>query len=55
VTDLEIAEAGKGVHILSSEFLAAGATDKNKNKEETNSDVFKDPVADNRYRFMVLT
>ncbi len=47
VTDLEIVEAGKGVHTLSVDFLAAGSTDK-KTEAQTTEAAFKDPVADNR-------
>jgi hypothetical protein len=47
VTDLEIVEAGKGVHTLSVDFLAAGSTDK-KTEAQTTEAAFKDPVADNK-------
>jgi hypothetical protein len=40
-------EAGKGVHTLSVDFLAAGSTDK-KTEAQTTEAAFKDPVADNR-------
>ena len=49
VTDMEIVEAGNGVHILSQEFMAAVTKD-----EPGNDGLFKDAVADNRYFVLLL-
>ena len=49
MTDMEIVEAGNGVHILSQEFMAAVTKD-----EPGNDGLFKDAVADNRYFVLLL-